>query len=112
MNATDTTIAVIIAALADLGPRISMRDANRARDRAADVLRPHVPAGLWGWLVAPRTREAVSAYARRATRYLIARCAEAGLPCPLRHEGAEVVGALGDHVGGSGPATVSAIETL
>ena len=84
-------IDAITTALADLGPRISTRNVGRAWDRAADVLRPHVPAGLWGWSVAPRARESSRAYARRAALYLVGRCAQAGVACPLRHEGAKVL---------------------
>jgi hypothetical protein len=43
-------------------------------------------------------------------RYLIARCAEAGMACSLSHSGAEVLGMLGAHIGASGTTLLDCVE--
>ncbi len=100
------------ARVCDASGRIGSADWQRevAFATAASVLRPHVPAGLWQWAVKPQPRESARAYARRAVRYLIARCAEAGVECSLRHKGAEVLGMLGAHIGASGPTLLDCVE--
>lgn len=88
----------------------------RATEIAADIMRPLVDPGLWYWSVGAQVRESPRSYARRAVRYLIARCAQAGLSSPVAHphSGSAEVGMLAGHGVttdfGGGPLAVSRIE--
>ena len=105
---TELVIADLTAALtAACGRR---RPTWRADAIVTSHLRPHVPAGLWGWYVRPMANETTRAYARRAVLHLVARASSAGMACSLRHHGAEHVGMLEGHVlpAGAGCALVGA----
>ena len=96
--------------------RILADRVHRATDAARALLLPHVPAGLWYWLVDAQVRESPRAYARRAVRYLVSRAAQAGREIQLEraHDGSVVVGMMPGHgvatEWGAGPQAVSHIE--
>lgn len=98
---------------AGLSPKWIRRNASEYMlDAAGHVLRTLVPDGLLQWLVRPEAGESTHTYARRASRYLAARCAQAGVSTPpaVAHEGAQTLGMLGGHVGREMLADVSQIE--
>lgn len=103
--------AILSADLAhQCGIRISRSARSRAKDLVSYHLRPHVPSGLWQWVLQPRDREGAHAYARRSVRYLIARATESGVACEIRHRDVERVAMTAGHTGGRGSRRVNAIE--
>lgn len=93
------------------GARIGAGRESQASDIAGRHLAPFVPAGLRGWLIQPRERESARAFARRAARCLIGRCAQAGIGCDLTHAGSETIGMLVGHVRHRAAiTTISALE--
>jgi len=109
---TNEVIASITSALEQrVHDRIrSERDRFAAQNIAGDALRPYVPDGVWHWLRSPWSGERRAAYARRVVMCMIARCAEAGVICPLKHGGAETLGMLAGHIGADATESVSCIE--
>jgi len=107
---TETTIASIAAAGG--GARMTTTQGLYAHAHAERAIGALMPAGLYSWLVRPRAGETARAYARRAVRYAIARCAEAGVATPLAHAGSETLAMHAAHGrrGRSGSLLVDRLE--
>lgn len=104
MNATTKAAITELALLLTEGcaikaqqPRINKDATGIATSIASAYLKQHAPTGLMQWLVTAQVRETPRQYARRATLCLVARSAQAGLPCALSHEGAETLGQRDGH---------------